>query len=135
MSEIEPRPDADNHPGGPLSRAESVLLSHIKKQVLRVRQDTAHLGQILGAIPGNQGIEKARREVLRATDHMLERLSNRKTGATPTCNECHAPRADAADLARAHDKTLPDEVQYWELALCWAHMTEGSHCAAREPKK
>lgn len=75
------RPPSHDHPGGPLSRAESVLLSNVKRVAQDAWSGVNRLGRITGAISGAQNIERRRTEALDALNKFINALKDRKRGA------------------------------------------------------
>lgn len=75
------RPPPDDHPGGPLSRAERVLLSHFKNRFFEARTVLVDVRKLVGAIPGSQKIDDRLNEAVSAVDRLLQSVKTRKQGA------------------------------------------------------
>lgn len=69
------------NPGGPLSRAERVLLSNIKRSVYDARRALLSIRHVLGAVPGAQRIDSALTAALGETENVLVAIKARKEGA------------------------------------------------------
>lgn len=71
----------EDHPGGPLSRAERVLLAHLKNRYFEARTMLVNTRQLIGAIPGAQKIDANLHDAITAVDRLLESIKTRKQGA------------------------------------------------------